>query len=234
MTGLIAQLATAFSPHGLIVRGDFRPTAGDFAETDLQADTVSRLVLIGNAGMAMWQAFEPFIDGDPNPLDRWTYSIVDPVAERLGARAIYPFDDPPPPIQRWAMRAERLKPSPLGILIHPRYGLWHAYRAVLVFRQDVDSIYEGLESTCESAHPCDSCTEKPCLKACPVDAFSPGRYDVPVCAEYLAGIGEPCLNGGCQARNGCPVGPDWRYDDAQIAFHMAAFAQAVTARRSTR
>ncbi len=222
----------ALIPHGLIVRGTFRSTAADLAGTNLQAGSVSRLVLIGNAGAAMWRAFAPLIDGDPNPLDRWTRRVIDPVADRLGARAVYPFDDPPPPIQRWAMRAERLRPSPLGILIHPQYGLWHAYRAVLVFHDELEPEHEALESTREEtfAHPCDSCAEKPCLKTCPVGAFSTRGYDVPACAQYLAGIeGGSCTNGGCQARNACPVGREWRYAGAQVAFHMTAFARAVLA-----
>ena len=229
-TGLAARSSEALVRHGLIVRGAFRPTIADLSETDLQADTVLRLILIGNAGAAMWRAFAPFIDGDPNPLDRWTRRIVDPVADWLGARAVYPFDDPPPPIQRWAMQAERLRPSPLGILIHPQYGLWHAYRAVLVFHDGVESEHEALQSTPEEtpAHPCDSCIEKPCLKTCPVGAFSTAVYDLSACAPYLAGIeGGSCTSGGCQARNACPVGREWRYTEAQIAFHMAAFARAV-------
>src|SRR4030095_137820 len=36
---------------------------------------------------------------------------------------------------RWAMRAEAVAPSPLGILIHPDYGLWHAYRGALAFAE---------------------------------------------------------------------------------------------------
>ena len=29
------------------------------------------------------------------------------------------------PFQQWARRAEPVHPSPIGVLIHPRYGLWH-------------------------------------------------------------------------------------------------------------
>jgi hypothetical protein len=184
-TGLAAKLGETLDPHGLIVRGVFRPTAADLTGTNLQADADSQLVLIGNVGASMWRAFAPFIDGDPDPLDRWIRSIVDPLADHARARAVYPFDDPPPPIQRWAMRAEQLRPSPLGILIHPHFGLWHAYRAVLVFTDKVESEHEALESTHEQtpAHPCDSCAEKPCLNACPVGAFSTSGYDVPGCAR---------------------------------------------------
>ena len=230
-TGLAAGLDDALAPHGLIVRGAFRPAIADLAGTSLTSDIVSTLILVGNAGPAMWRAFAPLIDGNPNPLDRWTRRIVEPVADRFGAMAVYPFDQPAPPIQRWAMRAEQVRPSPLGILIHPDYGLWHAYRAVLVLPDGCESQSEAHEATIEEAvaHPCDSCAAKPCLTACPVGAFSSRGYDVPACANYLASTdGQSCLSTGCQARNACPAGRDWRYDEAQIAFHMAAFASAVT------
>ena len=29
------------------------------------------------------------------------------------------------------MRAEGLKPSPLGVLVHPDFGLWHGYRGAI-------------------------------------------------------------------------------------------------------
>jgi epoxyqueuosine reductase QueG len=123
------------------------------------------------------------------------------------------------------MRAEGLKASPLGILIHPVYGLWHAYRAALV----APAIAEGIEPAAEAAHPCDSCSEKPCLNACPVDAFTPSGYNVPACAAYLASTaGKTCRHGGCAARNACPVGAEFRYSEPQLRFHMAAFARSVT------
>ena len=81
----------------------------------------------------MWDAFAPHIDGEPDPLNRWTRRVIEPIAESFGARAAYPFGEPGWPFQRWALRAETLYASPLGILIHPEYGLWHAWRAALLF-----------------------------------------------------------------------------------------------------
>ena len=213
------SLAAALKPHGLILRGTFA----------LQPDDglgEGGLVMVGNAGGAMWTAFAPHIDEDRNPLDRWTKRIIDPIAEQSGARAIYPFDRPHPPFQRWAKRAEGLHSSPLGLLIHAEYGLWHAYRAALVFPEMID----GLTSTdMPAASPCELCLEKPCLSACPVDAFSPGDYDIPACASYLSSpAGEGCKSAGCAARNACPVGPEFRYCDPQIRFHMAAFSRTIT------
>ncbi len=212
------NLVVALSAQGLILRGGFHPDAGEAG-----LDDVATILLVGNAGPAMWEAFAPSIDGAPNPLDRWTKRVVDPVAEEFGARAVYPFGEPHWPFQRWALRAETLYVSPLGILIHPEYGLWHAWRAALLFAERLE-----LPSRSDAPSPCESCAEKPCLSACPVGAFSGSGYDVPACATHITKSDADCLTVGCHARNACPVGPEWRYDDAQTRFHMAAFARTVS------
>ena len=214
----IQSLAAALAPHGLILRGGFALAPDDGLGE-------GALVMVGNGGGAMWSAFEPHIDGEPDPLDRWTKRIIDPLADRFGARAIFPFDRPHLPFQRWAKRAEGLHSSPLGLLIHAEYGLWHAYRAALAFPDMIDGLTETGETP---VSPCDSCLEKPCLSACPVEAFSPSGYDVPACASYLASpAGETCKSAGCAARNACPFGTQYRYPDAQIRFHMAAFSRSI-------
>lgn len=212
-------LAAALDPHGLILRGGFHPEAG---EAGLRG--VGTVLLVGDAGPAMWEAFAPQIDGAPNPLDRWTKRVVDQIAEEFGARATYPFSKPHPPFQRWALRAETLYASPLGILIHPEFGLWHAWRAALLFAERL-----LLPPRSDAQSPCDSCAEKPCLSACPVGAFTGNAYDVPACAAHIAKPEADCLAVGCHSRNACPVGPEWRYAEAQMRFHMAAFARSVGA-----
>ena len=112
--------------------------------------------------------------------------------------------------------------SPLGLNIHPTYGLWHAYRAALLFPVAFD-----LPVPRSGAHPCDSCLAKPCLSACPVHAFSPAGYDVPACAGHLkTSRGEACMSRGCLARHACPVGQGLGYAPAQAEFHMRAFLVA--------
>ena len=170
----------------------------------------------------MWEAFSPNIGAERNPLDRWTKKVIDPIAEKFDARAIYPFGADVPPFQRWALRAETVYPSPLGILIHPEYGLWHAYRAALLFPERLEL---PLRSTAPS--PCDTCADKPCLSACPVGAFNGTTYDLGACAAHLATSRQTCLESGCRARDACPVGEEWRYAEAQTRFHMAAFSRSV-------
>jgi hypothetical protein len=187
---------------------------------------VSTVLVIGNAGAAMWEAFARHIDGRPNPLDRWTRDVVDPITEKFGARALYPFGLEAPPFQRWAVWSEAVFSSPLGILIHPEYGLWHAYRAALLFAERV-----GLPARSDASSPCESCAEKPCLSACPVGAFSGNEYDLIACADHIAKPLSDCTSVGCRARNACPVGREWRYPEEQLRFHMAAFSRSVTNKR---
>jgi epoxyqueuosine reductase QueG len=125
------------------------------------------------------------------------------------------------PFQQWAMRAEGLKPSPLGILIHPRYGLWHAYRGALLFDAELPVIEAE-----NPIHLCDACVGKPCLKACPAEAYSEAGFAYEACLSHVRGRnGEPCRIGGCLDRNACPYGTDYRYPPEVQAFHMKAFAK---------
>jgi GMP synthase (glutamine-hydrolysing) len=114
------------------------------------------------------------------------------VARGFDAVALYPFGGPPYlPFQQWAMRAEGLQPSPLGALIHPDYGLWHAYRGALGFGERL-----ALSPVSPRPRPCDDCADKPCLSTCPVGAFDGRGYDVPACAAHLDGpAGAACLSG---------------------------------------
>jgi hypothetical protein len=214
---MLTELTDALAHYGLRPCGAFHPEAGEAG-----LENAGTLLLVGYAGGVMWDAFAPHNDELPHPLDRWTRQVLDPIAEKLGARVLYPFGEQHWPFQRWAQRADTVYPSPLGILIHPKYGLWHAYRAALLFAEHLP-----LPSRQEAASPCDSCTQKPCLTACPVAAFSLDGYDVSACATHLASAASNCCEVGCHARNACPIGRDWRYPEAQIRFHMAAFARSV-------
>jgi epoxyqueuosine reductase QueG len=110
-----------------------------------------------------------------------------------------------------------VRPSPLGILIHPRYGLWHAYRAALAIGEEIP-----LPPRDETPDLCGACAGKPCLTTCPVGAFEAAGYDVGACAGHLHDpAGADCMTAGCRARRVCPVGE--AYAPAQAAFHMAAF-----------
>ncbi len=216
----LKAINAAVSPAGLITRGGFHPGPDDGVPGE-----AATLVLVGNAGPDMWAAFTA-AGGDkapgPNRLDDWVQRVVTEIAKTLGARALFPFDVPYLPFQRWARKGEPVHPSPIGPLIHPRFGLWHAYRAALAFTGTID-----LPPVEPGRSPCDTCEDRPCLTACPVAAFQATggvAYDVPACVAHLrAAAGEDCLGRGCAARRACPVGTDFLYAPDQARLHMEAF-----------
>ncbi|MEQ8193823.1 MAG: ferredoxin [Rhodospirillales bacterium] len=217
-----SELETAVAAAGLILRGGFHPRAEDAVPGD-----PATLILVGNAGPAFWHAFTRERRNEKSPMDAWTKRTVETFAAGLGARAMYPFEGPPYlPFQHWAQHCEPVHPSPIGALIHPVYGLWHAYRAALAFDEKISLPEKGTAPS-----PCDTCADKPCLNTCPVGAFTPNSspvsYNVPACADFLASTeGEDCLDFGCAARRACPVGRDYIYPPAQARFHMDAFNMA--------
>jgi len=213
-----ALLAGVLPAGAMAVRGAFHPDGADGVPA-VAGRPAGTLVLLGWTGGAQWAAFAGSAeagDGRAEPLDRWTRRLVDAAAAALGARAVYPGEGPPFwPFQRWAMRAEGIAPSPLGLLIHRDWGVWHSYRAALVLAGRLD-----LVAVPARASPCDGCA-RPCLEACPVAAFDGAGYDAAGCAAHLAGPVE-CLEDGCRARVACPVVPPVPYGAAQMRFHMAA------------
>ena len=228
------MIETVFSEiqrTGLVPRGALGLAESE--RTEGLAD-VRTIVLIGMTGRAGWQAFAASPEareGNDHPLDRWSRRVIDALACDLNAVALYPFGGPPHwPFQQWARRAEPIHFSPIGLLIHPTYGLWHSYRGALGFWQALD--VPAFEA---SASPCDSCRERPCLGACPVGAFSAGGYDVDVCAEHLRSpAGADCMTSGCLARRACPVGAEHAHGAEQAAFTMRAFLQAREATGSSK
>jgi len=221
---MIKKMAIALSTHGLILRGGFNFDADESAPSGPSGAPARSVLLIGQAGSASWPHFLRWRETQPgelkNPLDIWSRQIIGDVAQEFGARAVSPSDKPYLPFQQWAMRAEGLKPSPLGILMHPEYGLWHAYRGALLFEADL-----AIPPPEKPIHLCDLCVGKPCLKACPVCAYSGSGFAHEPCLSYVRGPdGAPCRDGGCLDRNACPHGTEYRYPIDEQAFHMAAFA----------
>ncbi len=214
----IEDIEAALAEHGLIARGALHPGPGDGAPGG-----VGTLLIVGNAGPDMWDRFAAARPAGGNPLDSWSQTILQGVATKFEATALFPFGGPPHlPFQRWALRAESVHPSPIGMLIHPDYGLWHGYRGALAFADRRD-----LPPRQDRASPCDSCAAKPCLSTCPVSAFNASGYDSKTCAAHLrTPEGQDCMTLACRARRACPAGQDYLQRPGQASFHMAAFLAA--------
>ncbi len=230
-TDPVSRVRAALAPSGLILRGGLNFSAGE-ARPDGPAGRPARsVILVGNGGGACWSRFARWHEHQgqriADPLDTWSRLAIGRAAEAVGARVALPNDRPYMPLQQWAMRAEGLKPSPLGLLMHPRFGLWHAYRGVLLLDVELSAhaLQELNQVAAEPIHLCDLCAGKPCLNACPVSAHSMEGFAYEACLAHVRGEGgAACRGAGCLARNACPEAVEWRYPAEIQQFHQRAFA----------
>lgn len=210
---------------GLVARGGFHPCADEAVPALGDGRPARTVVLVGNVGDTLWPVFSASPeagDGQPDPLDRWSRRVIGAIAAELGGTACLPNDGPPwPPFVAWARRAEPVTESPIGILVHPDYGLWHAYRGAILLDRAI-----ALPAPDRRPPPCDACPDQPCRRACPVGAFGAGGYDVTACTDFLSGGQGARCGGGCLARRACPVGQQYNYPREQQALHLDAFLVA--------
>lgn len=211
------DLLAACHAVGLDIFGGFHPGPGDGAP-----DGCGSLLMLGPLEPGFWAGFTQsgeYLDEQPDPMDRWSRRVIGQLAEDLGAQALFPFGGPPfQPFIGWAMRTGRAWQSPAGMLVHDGAGLMVSYRGALGLADVVD--LPALPD-----RPCETCSQKPCLTACPVNALSAATgYDVAACHGFLDGdAGGDCMEQGCAARRVCPVSQSYGRVAAQSAFHMRSF-----------
>jgi hypothetical protein len=209
---------TALAKIEGILRQEFLFVSGHV--TDDLPSGVQTLLLLSPKEPDFWGHFTAspeFHDGSPDPLNRWTTAAVARLTPQIeGSASLFPFGGPPwQPFIDWAKRSGSAHPSPVGLLVHEKAGLFISYRAALALPYAIDMTDHP------NASPCEACTA-PCLTACPVNAFANGEYNVPACKAYLdAPAGQNCRM-GCKVRRAGPVGHGLRLP-AQSAFHMEAF-----------
>ena len=208
------SLQAALGVYGLAITGACEPEPGEVAPA------IRQIVLIGADGGAMWEIFSKSAeanDGALHPLDRWSSRVISAVADSFEATAFFPFGGPPwHPFIAWAARGEGARGSPIVMQVSPKRGLWMSYRGALGLSEPVGFQPEG-------GNPCLDCPA-PCSTACPVGAFSGGRYDVPACLRHVTSEKGAACRSGCAARHACPVGTPPPL--AQRRFHMSAFIAA--------
>jgi hypothetical protein len=220
-------ITTLLEPMGLALLGSFIPVGADNVPDLKDGRSARRLLLIGNGGSSFWQKFShspEYRDNNPDPLDRWSRRTGMQLARKLGGIALFPFDGPPYlPFQSWAKKTAQIAPSRISMVMHARFGLWHAYRFALALPDLQTGSAQGQIFT----SPCMDCEDQPCLKACPVDAFSGDGFGAGQCIKYLAQDAETtCRRLGCEARRSCPVGKDFIYQPSHAQFHMDAFVRS--------
>lgn len=194
MVPTYAAIAARIAATGLLLRGGFHPESTDRIPPRSDGGIARTVILIGNAGPDLWARFRPFLStyqGLAHPLNRWVEQTVAPLAVALDATALYTHHGPPfHPFVTWAQRTEPVHPSPIGLLIHPQYGLWHAYRAALLFAASIE-----LPARATQPAPCKTCAQRPCLPA-RISGVDAARRACPAGREFAYGDGQAAFHQG--------------------------------------
>jgi epoxyqueuosine reductase len=177
------------------------------------------LVLIGHGGRRLWPALTAFGMKTADPVDH--FSLV------MTQRFIDEFLDVPPvlmlyptgytiPLQQLGALAGWHYPSPLGLGINETYGVWFAYRAAFLTTLSLPAIQNP-----RTISPCETCHDKPCINACPVQAVrGVGKFRVPACVDFRLQAQSVCQD-RCLSRLACPVTPEHRYEPEQLHYHYS-------------
>ncbi|KAJ01692.1 hypothetical protein [Sulfitobacter mediterraneus] len=212
----LARLQQAATARQLTILGGFHPTADDAAP-----DGCATLILLGPDEPAFWPALTQspeWLDGTPDPVDRWSERVIGNWAAELDATPLFPFGGAPfLPFYSWALRTGRIHSSPVQFLVHDQAGLFVSFRGAL-------ALHEHIDLPLPPANPCDSCTAQPCRTACPIGALVPSGYDTARCRAFLGTPeGADSLQNGCGVRRSCPVSQRFGRLPAQSAYHMQQF-----------
>jgi hypothetical protein len=211
----LTTLKKAAARCHLTVIGAFHPKVADNAPSG-----TCTLILLGPYETGFWAHFSAspeMLDGQPDPLDRWSKRVVTPLASELGGTAVFPFGGPPyQPFIAWALRSQRCWVSPSGLLVHDKEGLFVSFRGAIALPIKIDL-------PPPPPPPCQTCIAEPCRSSCPVGALKTDSYDVAACKADLDRPENDCMTRGCASRRACPISQRYGRVEAQSAFHMAAF-----------
>jgi len=229
---------TLFAPldiAGLNLHAVFEPASLPEALRARLSTTQGRqLILIGNVGPAFWRALNRSRPSGANPIDdfstRTVHDWLQPLMRAPMIDWIYP-GEMPINLQALGELAGWHHPSLLKLGIHPDWGSWFAYRALVLAETDLPLT----PIAAPAPSPCARCADTPCVSACPARAIAPDGLTMEACLSYRLSESSACVD-TCLARLACPLGSDARYPVEQIRHmyrHSLAMIRAHRAAEST-
>lgn len=179
-----------------------------------------RLVLIGHGGKTLWEQLgaSGWQAASADPIDDFTRATL-----KAWLAAQWPADehallypgDLPVGLQALGRLAGWHHESPFRVGVNAVWGSWFAYRAVLLTTAHLPATPRMAGES-----PCASCGGQPCVAACPAGALDENGFSLPQCLAGRRQPQSPCRL-TCLARTRCPLRPEHRYPDAQMAHSYA-------------
>lgn len=191
------------------------------------------LLLVAHAGPDFWQAYtKSGITGD-DPVDHFSARMTEQALAQffpdIQRELLFPRDDCPMNLMALGRAFGWHHASPLGMGINETYGLWSAYRAVWWLDSEPLSPQTPLVGAPDI---CSGCETQDCIKTCPADALTLGAMpNLGNCVDYRLSDKSDCVS-GCVARLACPYASQYRYKEAQIAYHYDLAISGIAAYRS--
>ena len=203
--------------HKLKIYGALYPKADDQIDPRIKT-----LMLLGPDEPGFWNIFTSsteWVDGETDPMDKWSYRIISKIARETDATPYFPFGSKRHPFYQWAIRTGSAWASPVSLLVHKDVGLMVSYRGALGFQIKLDV-------PTPTENPCKIC-DQPCVQACPISALSIKGYDVKKCKQFLTTEENTYrLSQGCSVRTSCPLSKTLKRHPKQSVYHMSVFKAA--------
>lgn len=187
-----------------------------FNENGVEYQKYRQLILIANAGKGLWNEIKKTELNSADPIDEYTVQSIQKILSRFDPNLEYEISYPRFQnigLQKLGELAGWHHPSPFRVGIHPHWGTWYAYRAVILSNSRFNTSQREINRSV-----CHQCTHQLCIAQCPARAFNRKHFDLQKCMDYRLQENSPCAY-NCLARYACPEGVEHRYTDEQIAYH---------------
>ena len=213
MSNRLSSIKKSLSISGLEIVGTFNPSIDIH-----QLGEIKTMLMIGPKEPFFWKIFtesREYVDGEIDPLDRWSERILSSIAKEHRIKTYFPFDkDKNWPFYSWALECDEINSSPIKLLVHNEKGLFISFRGALGLNH---KILPDRQPTAV----CIGCS-KPCENSCPIEAVNSKGYNAKKCIEYISkSKNKECLS-GCLVRKSCPYGSNLQPSN-QSLFHMNSF-----------
>ena len=237
MNQAIDQIRSEFADVGLLLC-DVKPVTDLPDSVWLSPDTPDKtrfksgsLLLVGHAGKRFWEEFnqsEFWLNSpESDPVDNYSSAITQQALDKhlssIAKQLLFPASDCPVNLMALGRELGWHTPSPLGMGIHEKYGLWSAYRAVWW----LDEAFPENTSRTPATDVCAQCLTQECVAACPGSAVTyDNNPDLGRCADYRLEDNSQCA-ATCLSRLACPHAPEHRYTETQMHYHYDLALSAI-------